>query len=148
MKKLNAQLALVSARIIERRIVTVRGEKVLLDSDLAELYGVPTKQFNRAVNRNLNRFPGDFMFRLNKKETDSLRFQIGTLETGRGKHRKYLPYVFTEQGVAMLSGVLNSKRAVSVNYDKNFAIVFDAIRALMTPSEPKHRRKIGFDTKK
>jgi len=100
---------------IERKIYVVRGRKVMLDSDLAELYGVPVKVLNQAVKRNSERFPEDFMFRLTKKEYDFLRSQIVTLKTGRGKHRKFLPNVFTEQGVAMLSSVLRSERAIKVN---------------------------------
>jgi phage regulator Rha-like protein len=104
----------VPVEMIERRIYLIRGKKVMLDSDLAELYEVETKALNRAVRRNLDRFPEDFMFQLTKEETESLRFQIGTSKEGRGG-RRYLPYVFTEQGVAMLSSVLNSERAVQVN---------------------------------
>ncbi len=101
---------------IEHRIYTIRGaQRVMLDEDLAWLYGVPTKSLNLAVKRNINRFPPDFMFQLTKSEYDSLRFQIETLKKGRGRHRKYMPYVFTEHGVAMLSGVLNSPRAIHVN---------------------------------
>ncbi len=85
----------------------------MLDSDLAELYGVEVKFLNRAVKRNIERFPKDFMFQLNHEE--SLRFHFGTLKKSRGQHRKYLPYAFTEQGVAMLSGILRSKKAVEVN---------------------------------
>jgi len=85
----------------------------MFDQDLAQMYGVLTKNLNKAVNRNMDRFPEDFMFRLSKEEYDSLRFQFGTLK--RGQHVKYLPFVFTEQGVAMLSSVLKSKRAVQVN---------------------------------
>lgn len=102
--------ALIPVEIIEKKILLVRGEKVMLDADLAELYGVETFNLNKAVKRNIDRFPEDFMFQLSKEEADSLRFQIGmSKETGRGG-RRYLPYVFTEQGVAMLSSVLNSKR--------------------------------------
>lgn len=101
---------------IEGMIYLVRGQKVMLDSDLASLYEVETKTFNRAVRRHAERFPDDFMFELTPEEHDSLRYQIGTLKNGgRGQHRKYLPLVLTEQGVAMLSSVLNSERAVSVN---------------------------------
>jgi phage regulator Rha-like protein len=143
----------------------------MLDHDLAELYGVEVKQLKRQVKRNQDRFPADFMFELSKEEYDALRSQFGTLK--RGEHSKYLPYAFTEQGVAMLSSVLRSARAVQVNveimrtfvrlrqilasnaqlarkldtlekkYDAQFKVVFDAIRELMTPSEPK-KRKIGF----
>lgn len=90
----------LSVKEIGQRICFVRGHRVMLDSDLAELYGAETKNLNKAVDRNPGRFPDDFMFQLNEKEYESLRFQIGTLNKGRGKHRKYLPYVFTEQGVA------------------------------------------------
>jgi hypothetical protein len=101
---------------IEGMIYLIRGQKVMLDSDLAGLYEVETKTFNRAVRRHSERFPPDFMFELTLEEYHSLRYQIGTLENaGRGKHRKYTPLVFTEQGVAMLSGILNSDRAVNVN---------------------------------
>ena len=98
---------------IERRIYLIRGQKVMLDSHWAELYGVATKNLNKAVTRNMDRFPEDFMFQLSKEEYASLRFQIGTLK--RGQHSKYLLRVFTEQGVAMLSSVLRSKRAAHVN---------------------------------
>lgn len=107
--------AIVPTEIIERKIYLIRGQKVMLDADLAGLYGVETKILNKAVARNADRFPKDFMFSLSAEEYDSLRFQIGTLKTGRGQHRKYLPNVFTEQGIAMLSSVLRSKRAVQVN---------------------------------
>jgi hypothetical protein len=149
-------------------------KRVLLDSDLAALYQVATKALTRAVRRNLGRFPADFMFQLAVEESASLRSQSGALKIGRGKHRKYAPYVFTEQGVAMLSSVLNSERAVQVNveimrafvrlretvsthkdlarqlialesrYDRQFKVVFDAIRGLMKKPEPK-RRGIGED---
>jgi len=105
----------LSVKEIGRRIFFVRGHRVMMDSDLAELYGVLTKQLNLAVRRNVDRFPDDFMFQLTQNEYEFLRSQIATLKTGRGRHRKYLPYVFTEQGVAMLSSVLNSDRAVQVN---------------------------------
>jgi len=115
---------LVPVEVIEKKILLIRGQKVMLDADLAELYGVETFNLNKAVKRNSERFPEDFMFQLTKEEAESLRFQIGILKTGeqtveikqgRGQHRKYLPYVFTEQGVAMLSSVLKSKRAIQVN---------------------------------
>jgi len=164
---------LVPVEIIEKKILLIRGEKVMLDSDLAGLYEVSVKVLNQAVKRNIGRFPEDFMFQLTKEENESLRSQFVTLKKGRGEHRKYLPYVFTEQGVAMLSSVLNSERAVKVNieimrafvklrqllssnaelarkletlekkYDSQFKVVFDAIRQLMIPPE-KHKRKIGF----
>jgi hypothetical protein len=106
---------LIPLEVIEKKIFLIRGEKVMLDSDLAELYGVETFNFNKAVRRNIDRFPEDFMFQLSREEADSLRFQIGmSKKTGRGG-RRYLPYVFTEQGVAMLSSVLRSSQAVQVN---------------------------------
>lgn len=156
---------------IEQKIFLIRGEKVMLDSDLAELYGVEVKQLKRQVRRNRDRFPEDFMFALTGEEYQALRRQFGIIE--RGKHSKYLPYAFTEQGIAMLSGILKSKRAVHVNveimrafvrmrrmimshkdlvrrldgleqkYDVQFKVVFDAIRKLMTPPE-KPARRIGF----
>ena len=99
---------------IESRILHVRGKRVLLDRDLAALYGVPAKVLNQAVKRNGERFPGDFMFELTWGEWEAvLRSQFVTLK--RGEHRKYRPYVFTEQGVAMLSSVLRSRRAIEVN---------------------------------
>jgi hypothetical protein len=164
----------VPAERIEQAILIIRGQKVMLDRDLAELYGVTTGNLNKAVNRNLDRFPDDFMFQLTPDEYNSLRFQFGILK--KGQHSKYLPYAFTEQGVAMLSSVLRSKRAVQVNieimrafvrlrkmlasnvalarklavlekkYDEQFKVVFDAIRALMTPPE-KSRKQIGFQLK-
>lgn len=113
---------------IQNRIYEIRGERVMLDRDLAALYEVETKVFNQAVKRNLKRFPPDFMFQLNKDEwervrfqvdalekSDSLRSQFVTLKSGRGQHVKFLPYAFTEHGVAMLSGVLNSDKAVQMN---------------------------------
>ena len=109
------RLSLVPSEMIERKIYFIRGKKVMLDRDLAELYRVTVGNLNKAVKRNLGRFPSDFMFRLSPREYDSLRFQFGILKLGRGKHRKFLPYAFTEQGVAMLSSVLNSERAVKVN---------------------------------
>ena len=110
----NTNLILIER--IEKSIYLVRGEKVMLDRDLAELYGVETKVLNRAVKRNLQRFPADFMFQLTENEADILRCQIGTSKKGRGG-RRYLPFVFTEQGVAMLSTVLNSETAVLVNIE-------------------------------
>jgi phage regulator Rha-like protein len=113
---------------IQNRIYELRGERVMLDRDLSALYEIETKVLNLAVKRNIKRFPKDFMFQLTKEEFDSLRFQIetldtgnslrsqnATLKTGRGQHSKYLPYAFTEQGVAMLSGILNSDKAINMN---------------------------------
>jgi hypothetical protein len=104
----------VPAELIDRRIYIVRGRKVMLDSDLAELYQVLTKNLNLAVRRNLDRFPEDFMFQLTRQEYESLRLQIATSNVGRGG-RRYPPYAFTELGVAMLSSVLHSSRAVQMN---------------------------------
>jgi hypothetical protein len=163
--------ALVPAHV-DRKILLLRGERVLLDEDLAALYGVETGALVRAVKRNPRRFPADFMFQLTADELAALRCQTGTSNTGRGG-RRYRPYAFTEEGVAMLSSVLRSPRAVTVNveimrafvrlrsmlagnadlarklaalekkYDAQFRVVFDAIRELMTPpSKPK--KTIGF----
>ena len=167
---------LIPVEVIEKRIYLIRGQKVMLDSDLAELYEVETSNLNKAVKRNIDRFPQDFMFQLTKKESESLRFQLGISKSeGRGG-RRYPPYAFTEQGVAMLSSVLRSKRAVQVNieimrafvrlrqllasnvelarkleslekkYDSKFRVVFDAIRQLMRPPESS-RKQIGFKVK-
>ena len=163
--------ALVPIELIEKKILVIRGEKVMLDADLAELYGVETKMLMRAIKRNIDRFPADFMIQLDKEEFENLRFHFGTSSQWGG--RRYLPYVFTEQGVAMLSSVLNSERAIKVNieimrafvklremiashkdlakrldelekkYDAQFKIVFDAIRQLMATPEPREK-KIGF----
>src|SRR5579862_8660851 len=100
---------------IEDSIFLIRGHKVMMDSHLAGLYGVTTQYLNQQVRRNPGRFPADFMFQLNQKENDSLRLQFATLKTGQGRHRKYAPLVFTEQGVAMLSRVLNNPRAIKAN---------------------------------
>ena len=161
---------------IERSILFLRGEKVMLDTGLAALYGVETKYLVQTVKRNLERFPRDFMFQLTAEEVRRLRSQIVTSNVrGRGG-RRYLPYAFTEQGVAMLSSVLRSKRAVQVNieimrafvrlryilsthkelarkldelekkYDAQFKVVFDALRALMEPPASK-KQPIGFHTR-
>jgi hypothetical protein len=157
---------------IENFIYTIRGHRVMLDSDLAQLYGIPTFRLNEQVKRNISRFPADFMFQLNKAETGFLRSQIAISKKGRGG-RRYFPLVFTEQGVAMLSSVLNSPKAIQVNiqimktfvklrqimasnaelaqkvdalekkYDGQFTVVFEAIRQLVTPVAP-GKRKIGF----
>jgi phage regulator Rha-like protein len=100
---------------VAERIVVIRGHKVILDSDLAALYGVPTKRLNEQVRRNPERFPLDFMFLLSDEEWASLRSRIATLKIGRGQHRKFLPYVFTEHGALMAAGVLNSPRAIEVS---------------------------------
>jgi phage regulator Rha-like protein len=168
---MHENVGLVPAERIERSILLIRGHKVILDADLAALYGVETKQLIRAVKRNLPRFPDDFMFQLNAEESENLRVHFGTSSQWGG--RRYPPYAFTEQGVAMLSSVLRSKRAIQVNveimrafvrlrrilashadlarkldglekkYDTQFKVVFDAIRELMKPPETK-KRPIGF----
>ena len=163
--------SLVPAERIESRILLLRGHKVMLSTDLAELYGVEPRALVQAVKRNIERFPEDFMFQLNEEEFSDLKSQFVT--SSWGGIRRAAPYAFTEQGVAMLSSVLRSKRAVQVNveimrafvrlrrmlathedlarkmdalekkYDAQFKAVFDAIRQLMTPPQPK-RRQIGF----
>ncbi len=165
--------ALIPLEVIERRILLIRGQKVILSTHLAELYDVETRVLNQAVKRNISRFPEDFMFQLNTSEAEQLVSQNVI------PHKKYfggsLPYAFTEQGVAMLSSVLNSERAIKVNieimrafvrlrrmlashadlarkldalerkYDAQFKIVFDAIRKLMTPPEAQTpKKRIGF----
>jgi len=163
--------ALIPVELIEKKIYLIRGQKVMLDKDLAVLYGVKPIRLREQVKRNIRRFPDDFMFQLDEKEIDFMVSQNAI------PSRKYLggfqPYVFTEQGVAMLSTVLNSERAIEVNihimrafvklremiashkdlvkrldeleskYDEQFKVVFDAIRELMAPPEPK-RKHIGF----
>jgi phage regulator Rha-like protein len=173
-RKYPEQPGLIPHERITRAILLIRGQKVMLDEVLATLYAVKVKALNQAVSRNADRFPVDFMFQLTAEETQSLRSQFVTLKDGRGQHRKYLPYAFTEQGVAMLSSVLRSKRAVHVNieimrafvqlrqmlsshanlarklaalekrYDAQFKVVFDAIRELTKPPEPSKKRRIGF----
>lgn len=112
---MNTQPATVAVDAIASRIVTLRGQRVILDADLAALYGVETKRLNEQVRRNAERFPGDFMFALDQAEWEALRSQFATLKTGRGQHRKYMPYVFTEHGAIMAATVLNSPRAVEVS---------------------------------
>jgi ORF6N domain len=167
---MSEQLAM---RNIEPMIHELRGHRVMFDSDLAKLYGVPTRVLNQSVRRNLSRFPPDFMFQLEAEEVGALRSQIVTSrKAGRGG-RRYRPLAFTEQGVAMLSSVLRSERAIQVNveimrafvrlrqmaishadlarrlgeleskYDAQFRVVFDAIRQLMEPPE-RPRPRIGF----
>ena len=116
-------------QLIQSKIYEIRGRKVMLDRDFAELYQVTTGNLNKAVKRNLKRFPPDFMFQLTAEEWEALRFQIGILKNGRGEHTKYLPYAFTEQGLAMLSGILNSDIAINVNISIMRAFV--AIRQMI-----------------
>ena len=180
--------ALVPLERIQQVIYLLRGHKVILDTDIAELYGVQIRALTQAVKRNSGRFPPDFMFQLTWPEARALRSQFVILEgaddapgaplgpPGRGQHRKYRPYAFTEQGVAMLSSVLRSERAVRVNieimrafvrlrsilashadlvrklealegkYDRQFKVVFDAIRQLMTEPESAPKPPIGYAT--
>lgn len=107
--------AVVAVEAIAGRIVILRGQRVIVDADLAALYGVPTKRLNEQVRRNAERFPADFMFALSQEEWDALRSQSATLKTGRGQHRKYLPYAFTEHGAIMAATILNSPHAVEVS---------------------------------
>jgi phage regulator Rha-like protein len=162
---------IISVGIISAKIFEIRGKKVMLDSDLAKLYDVQTKVLIQAVKRNVDRFPDDFMYQLTWQEFMDLRSQIVTSSLGG---RRYLPYVFTQEGVAMLSSILSSERAVKVNiqimrafvqlrrmlltnaglrrkieemekkYDKKFAIVFQAIKQLLEPSPIKPKPPIGF----
>ncbi len=177
---MNDKQTLVAMANIETKILLLRGQKVMLDADLAELYEVETKELNRAMKRNTERFPDDFMFQLSAEEFDNLRFQFGTsslksqIGTSRWGGRRYPPYAFTEQGVSMLSSVLRSRRAIEVNiaimrtfvqlrqmltsnaelsrklvameknYDIKFKAIFEAIHQLMTPTDPKKKRPIGF----
>jgi len=163
---------LLPVEVIAKKIHLIRDEKVMLDYDLAELYGVEVKQLKRQVRRNIERFPADFMFELTVAEEKMLRRQFGTLK--RGAHSKYLSYAFTEHGILMLSSVLNSERAVKINiqimrtftqmrrmmlsykdlkekiekmeskYDKQFRIVFMALKQLLEPKPVPQQRKMGF----
>ena len=125
----SSKLVMIPDELLMNKIYLIRNQKVMLDRDLAELYGVETKVFNQAVKRNAVRFPGDFMFRLTNEEWIALRSQFVTLENGPGKHSKYLPFAFTEQGVAMLSSVLNSETAIHVNI--RIIRVFTKMRELL-----------------
>jgi len=168
---------LIPVERIGRAILLIRGQKVMLDRDLAELYGVPTKVLNQAVRRNRTRYPEDFMFQLSPEEFADWRSQIVTSNPAAKMGLRRKPYAFTEHGVAMLSSVLNSERAIEVNiaimrafvrlreilathkdlarkledlerklgqHDQHFQIVFEAIRQLMVPPEPKTKRRFGF----
>ena len=154
---------------IAASIRIIRGQKVMLDADLAALYGVETKVFNQAVRRNIERFPEDFMFQLTEEEAESLRSQIVTLNAGRGRHAKYAPLAFTEQGVAMLSSVLKSKQAIQINlgimrtfvrirqvlgsneelarkvsqHDRQIAVLVEHVQKLLAPA-PIKKKLIGF----
>jgi len=168
---------IIPKEIIESKIYLIRCQRVMLDHDLAALYGVKTKNLNKAVTRNLDRFPKDFMFQLNNNEFENLRFQFGTSKQGG---RRYNPYVFTEQGISMLSSVLRSEKAVQVNiaiirtfvklrqilsknkriankvkeledkfgkHDEEIQVIFNIIKQMLTPSE-KPKQKIGFQPTK
>ncbi|MBL7069276.1 MAG: ORF6N domain-containing protein [Candidatus Omnitrophica bacterium] len=165
---------IVTVEKIESRIFQIRGKKVILDRDLARLYGVEAKYLKRQVRRNNDRFPPDFMFKLSKQEFKNWRSQFVTSNSSDKMGLRYPPYVFTEQGVAMLSSVLNSKRAIMVNvqimrafvnlrrialtyvglrrkieamekkYDTQFKIVFKAIKKLLEPQQVTKKRRIGF----
>jgi hypothetical protein len=158
---------------IERRIYVIRGHNVMLDFDLAELYGVTTSRLNEQVKRNIERFPEDFAFQLSREAFDALMSQIAISNTGRGGRRK-LSWAFTEHGILMLSSVLRSEQAVQVNiaimrafvrmrevmishkemarriddmerkYDTQFKAVFDALRRIMEPPDPPKKRRIGY----
>jgi len=160
--------AIIPVERIANRIYLIRGEKVMLDSDLAELYGVETGALVRAVKRNSNRFPEDFSFQLTPLEFENLRCQTGT--SNRWGGRRYPPYAFTEQGVAMLSSVLRSDRAAEVNvaimrtfvrlreilathrdlarkveeHDRQIAVLFDSLQKLLAPPNPPRKNPIGF----
>lgn len=123
----------VSLSRIEKMIYSIRDQKVMLDSDLAVLYGVETKNLNKAVQRNISRFPEDFMFRFDSSDLEDLRFQIGTANSVSLWKKRYLPFVFTENGVAMLSGILNSERAISVNI--SIMRTFTKMRAILLNDE-------------
>jgi phage regulator Rha-like protein len=164
----------ISVEIIATKVLEIRGKKVMIDRELAKLYGVETKQLVRQVRRNIERFPEDFMYQLTREEVINLRCQFGTSGWGG---RRYLPYVFTQEGVAMLSSVLNSKRAIRVNiqimrafvklkelllthkdlaiklealerkyvnHDKKIRAIFEAIKQLLEPKPVEQKRRIGF----
>jgi hypothetical protein len=127
----------VSIQLIERRIYLIRGHKVMIDVDLAQLYGVPTKGLNRRVQRNRKRFPEDFMFQLTEEEAEVLRSQFMISKRGHGG-RRYLPYAFTEPGVAMLSSVLNSELAIEVNI--TIMRAFIRLRQMLESNEELNRK--------
>ena len=172
-KHRSGKAALTPVERIERTIVRLRGHNVIMDADLANLYGVTTRRFNEQVKRNVGRFPGDFMFQLTQEEYADLRSQIATSSSGAHGGRRHLPFVFTEHGAIMAASVLNSPRAVQVSilvvrafvglrqmlqsnaalakklealemkYDGQFEVVFQAIRELMAPP-PASKKRIGF----
>ncbi|MFH1309200.1 MAG: ORF6N domain-containing protein [Candidatus Omnitrophota bacterium] len=166
--------SMVPIERIENKIFLIRGQKIMMDKDLAKLYGVETKYLKRQVRRNIDRFPKDFMFQLSKSELDNWRSQFVTSNSSDKMGLRYAPYAFTEHGVAMLSSVLNSKRAIQVNiaimrtftklrdmisthkdlkrklkdmekkYDKQFQVVFQALEQLLEEPESKPKKQIGF----
>ena len=142
MQKRNVGKGSVPAEIIQNKIYLIRGHKVMFDMDLAQMYGVPTKSLNLAVKRNVARFPKDFMYRLTGREAANLRFQIETSSWGG---RRYLPYAFTQEGVAMLSSVLNSERAVQVNIQ--IMRVFVRLRRLIISHKDLARKIDGLERK-
>lgn len=131
---------LVPAERVERSTMVIRGTKVIVDEDLAVFYGVTTKRLNEQVKRNPGRFPPDFVFQLTEGESRVLRSQIATIKTGRGRHRKYNPYAFTEHGALMAASVLSSRKAIEMRV---FVVLFEAIREIMAPPA-KPARRIGF----
>ena len=167
--KPGAKSEIIPIERIASSIYLVRGQQVMIDSDLAALYGVDTKVFNQAVRRNIDRFPEDFMFQFTAEEATALRSQLVTLERGRGHYPKYAPLAFTEHGVAMLSSVLRGERAVEVNiaiirtfirlrqilatnedlarmvakHDKQIAILFENVQKMLAPP-PVKKNPIGF----
>ena len=165
----------LSIEVVATKILLVRGRKVMLDKDLAELYGVKTKELNKAVRRNKDRFPEDFMYQLTREEVTNLKFQFGTSSWGG---RRYRPYAFTEQGVAMLSSVLNSERAIQVNiaimrafvklrqillthkelaqkleelehkyqlHEQDIQVIFEAIKKLIEPPDEPPKPRFGLN---
>ncbi|KKQ53046.1 MAG: KilA-N, DNA-binding domain protein [Parcubacteria group bacterium GW2011_GWD2_38_11] len=178
MKNIKEAKSLVPQEIIEQKIFLIRERKVMFDRDLAILYGVETRVLNQAVRRNTERFPEDFMFQLNKKEFENWVSQIVITNPGAKKSMRIAPLVFTEQGVAMLSSVLKSEKAIQVNiqiirtftkikemiisnkelrikieelegkYDAKFSTIFKVITKLITDPERENKRKIGFNVEK
>ncbi len=137
--------------LIKNSILEIRGKKVMLDMDLAKIYEVETRALKQAVRRNLDRFPEDFMFQLTKEEWSILRSQIVTLEVGKGNHPKFLPFAFTEQGVAMLSAVLNSQRAVNASIAimrafvmiRQWALTYQELSDKLSDLEKLHNQKFN-----
>jgi aromatic ring-opening dioxygenase LigB subunit len=152
------ETGLVTPESVERAIIVLRGRRVILDSELAALYGVTVSVFNQAVKRNMERFPADFAFQLTREEYESLRSQIVILKAGRGAHRKYLPYVFTEHGAVMAASVLNSPKAVEMSVEvvrafvrlrqilaanRQLAARVDDLERKMNQSNAAHSKNIG-----